>query len=508
MMKLQNNMARHSIKRQFAMIFGGLMAGTILLCFFINSTFLEDYYIQEKESALIEAYKSLNEASNNGNIDSDEFDIELQKIWGKYNISMVVIDADSETVKSTMNEPDISKRELLSHIFGEDGSMGGARNAKIIEQTDVYAIQVSEEPRTKTEYIEMWGMLDNGNFFLIRTALESIRDSVSISNRFLFYVGTLAMFVSCIIVWFVSKKITEPILELTNISEKMTHLDFEAKYTGNSKNEIGVLGEHVNQLSANLEKTISELKTANNELKRDIAEKTQIDVKRQEFISNVSHELKTPIALIQGYAEGLREGIHDDEESKDFYCDVIMDETSKMNIMVKKLLTLNQLESGNDVITMERFDIITLISNYLQSAEILTKPKDIQVRMDHYDSLYVWGDEFKTEEVFMNFFTNAVNHCDGDKVIDVKVIKKDGKAHISIFNTGEAIPEESINQIWDKFYKVDKARTREYGGSGVGLSIVKAIMESMNEEFGILNFKNGVEFWFELECNCDELKED
>ena len=218
---------------------------------------------------------------------------------------------------------------------------------------------------------------------------------------------------------------------------------------------------------------------------------------RKEFLANVSHELKTPIALIQGYAEGLQEEINDDPESRQFYCDVIVDEAAKMNNMVKKLLTLNQLEFGNDVVAMERFDLTALVKNYIQSAAILTKQHEITVRMEEYPPIYAWADEFKIEEVFMNFFSNAVNHCEDDKIIEVKMEQKDGKVRVSVFNTGKPIPEDSIHHIWEKFYKVDKARTREYGGSGVGLSIVKAIMESMNQQFGVNNYNNGVEFWFE-----------
>ena len=220
---------------------------------------------------------------------------------------------------------------------------------------------------------------------------------------------------------------------------------------------------------------------------------------RKEFLSNVSHELKTPIALIQGYAEGLKEGVNDDEESRNFYCEVIMDEAAKMNNMVKKLLTLNQLEFGNDTVAMERFDITALISNYLSSAFILCRQKDITLRMDSYPAINVWADEYMVEEIFNNYFTNAMNHVAEKRVIDVKLTMKENVVRVSVFNTGSPIPEESIPHIWEKFYKVDKARTRQYGGSGVGLSIVKAMMESMNQKYGVINYDNGVEFWFELE---------
>ena len=279
----------------------------------------------------------------------------------------------------------------------------------------------------------------------------------------------------------------------------MAHLDFDARYQGKSFNEIAVLGNHMNELADALESTISELKTANNELQKDIEKKNQIDEMRKEFLANVSHELKTPIALIQGYAEGLKEGINDDAESREFYCDVIMDESAKMNNMVKKLLTLNQLEFGNDVVTMERFDIVALIRNYIQSADILVKQNEATVNFDETDPVYVWGDEFKTEEVVMNYFSNALNHLDGDRVVDIRLKKQDKTVRISVFNTGIPIPEDSLPHLWEKFYKVDKARTREYGGSGVGLSIVKAIQDSIHQKYGVINYENGVEFWFEME---------
>jgi len=349
------------------------------------------------------------------------------------------------------------------------------------------------------EYLDMWGFLDNGNLFFIRTALEGIRDSVAIANRFLGYSGLFAAAVCGIVIWFVAKKITDPISELAKISERMTNLDFDARYQGKSYNEIYVLGNHMNELADTLESTISELKTANNELQKDIERKNEVDEMRKEFLSNVSHELKTPIALIQGYAEGLKEGISEDPESREIYCDVIMDEAGKMNTMVQKLLTLNQLEFGNDVVSMERFDVVTMIRNYLQAAEILIRQNDAQVRCEAESSIYVWGDEFKAEEVFANYFSNALNHLDGDKVIDIRCEKKEKKVRISVFNTGSPIPEEALPHLWEKFYKVDKARTREYGGSGVGLSIVKAIQEAINQDYGVINYENGVEFWFELE---------
>lgn len=492
---MENRFMKYSIKRQFAGIFGLLMVGTILLCWFINNTFLERYYMKDKQKALLETYQVLNRASNEDKIGTDEFDIEFQKICGRYNVSFILLDAKSKTLKTSTPDYSTLSRRLLNNLFEQNYE----DNDRLLQKGEKYEIQIATDDRINTDFLEMWGVLDNGNLFLLRCPLESIRESVNLANRFLAYVGFGAAIVSAVIVLIISGKITKPIKELTEISERMIHLDFEAKYTGKSKTEIALLGQNINELSCTLEQTISELKSANNELQRDIEKKNKIDEMRKEFLSNVSHELKTPIALIQGYAEGLKEGISDDEESRDFYCEVIMDEASKMNNMVKKLLTLNQLEFGNDNVTMERFDIVSLIKNYLQSAEILCRQKDVKVIMKEYQPIYVWADEFMVEEVFGNYFSNAMNHVADDKVIDVKLLVKEKTVRISVFNTGEPIPEESISHIWEKFYKVDKARTREYGGSGVGLSIVKAIMDALNREYGVENYNNGVEFWFELE---------
>lgn len=485
---------KYSIKKQIACIFIGLMAGTILLCWFINSTFLEKYYVSSRIKVILSAYEQINLAIENGNITSEEFDVTLQRIGNRYDISMVILDGDSQTIKIIGSETDTLEKSLKDNFF-----KGNVTGDIMIDKNQNYIVQNTIDEKTQTEFIEMWGVLSNGNLFLIRTALENIRYSVEIANRFLMYVGMVAVFLGSVVIYYISKKVTEPILELARISKRMTNLDFDAKYNGESHNEIALLGDHINQLSDTLKKTISELKTANNELQRDIDKKNQIDEMRKEFLSNVSHELKTPIALIQGYAEGLMEGIYDDEESKNFYCEVICDEAAKMNTMVKSLLNLNELEFGNNNANLELINIVDLLVNTIQSMEILLMQNQITLIMEQYEPIPIWGDYYKIEEVFRNYMSNAIHHASGAKEIKVTLIQAERTIRISVFNTGESIPQECVPYLWDKFYKIDKARTREYGGSGVGLSIVKASMESLNQKYGVQNYQNGVEFWFELE---------
>ena len=512
----------HSLTRQIMTIIILLLVGTVMVCFVVNSSFLGRYYTLQKKSLLMESFEKLQAASKKDILYTDDFNAEFENMCSTQNISVIIVTADGTVKRTSVSNINIIQRQLMDAIFG--GSVDG-KDRNTLYETDNYVIEsIRDSHMDNEEYLMLWGTLDDGNLILMRTAMESIRESVKIANRFLLYIGAVAIVVSVCISIIISRKITKPILQLTDISKKMVDLDFEAKYVpkkqkfGRNKrirkhggglalpgtvafvgdNEIDELGKHMNELSETLEQTISELKSANNELQKDIEQKEQIDEMRKEFLSNVSHELKTPLALIQGYAEGLSECINDDAESREFYCEVIMDEADKMNKMVKKLLTLNQLEFGNNQVTMERFDITELIQGVVNSSSILLEQKEIQIEADLAPE-YVWADEFQIEEVITNYLSNAMNHADGEKKIRIFYTKKEDCLRISVFNTGKPIPEEDLDRIWIKFYKVDKARTREYGGSGIGLSIVKAIMDSLHQKCGAINHPDGVEFWLELD---------
>lgn len=486
-----------SLTKEIAIIISGLVAGTVILCWVLNTVFLEKYYVINKRSMLEDGFYVIDEASATGELKSSDFDVTFDNLCANSNITVLIIDSDRTIVRSSMNNSQKILLEFMDIIFGSQNE-----SVSVLAQDDNYIIQRRTDSRLEAEYLVLYGTLSNGNMILMRSALDSIRESVKVSNQFLLYIGMLAIGVSLIVVFFVSKRVTNPILELTDISKRMTELDFEAKYKTREvkQNEIDELGAHMNEMSQTLEYTISELKSANNQLLIDIEKKTQIDQMRKEFLSNVSHELKTPLALIQGYAEGLKECINEDAQSREFYCDVIIDEAEKMNHMVKKLLTLNQLESGGEVVTMERFNLTELITGVLHSAEILLEQSGIRIREVPTQTMYVWADEFMVEEVFTNYLSNAIHHAKGEKEISVYYQNFEDRVRVSVYNTGDLIPEEDIDKIWMKFYKVDKAHTREYGGSGIGLSIVKAIMESFHRECGVSNHEDGVEFWFELDA--------
>lgn len=486
---------KHSIKRQMAAGFIGIMTITLICCWLVNRFFLEDYYIKNKQHVILNAYNVLNSGVSEGRLEEAEFITELDQICATDNISLFVMDTSGSPRLYSNRDYKTLQRKLYAYIF----ELELPETARILVQGDGYAIRESRDFLTQADYLEVIGTLNSGEPFIMRTAMESIRESAELSSRFFAYIGGAGILASSLFIWWLSRRLSRPMMELAELSRRMADLDFNAKFTSHQNNEIGLLGRHMNQLSETLEQTISELKTANNQLQKDIEHKIQIDEMRKDFLSNVSHELKTPIALIQGYAEGLKECINDDPESRDFYCEVIMDEAGKMNTMVKNLLALNQLEFGNDVTSMERFDIVDLVQNVLNSVGILLEQKEIRLRFKGEGPVYVWADEFKVEQVVTNYVSNAINHCDYDKIIEVKIERNGDSVKVSVFNTGSPIPDSDLDKIWIKFYKVDKARTREYGGSGIGLSIVKAVMESMNKDYGVKNYDNGVEFWFEVD---------
>ena len=370
---------------------------------------------------------------------------------------------------------------------------------ELIKETENYELYKVFDEQIGSNYIDLVGGLEGSFWIYVRSNYQGIRESAAISNEFLAYAGIGVTILCVLIMIFVSNQYTKPILALARLAQRMEELNFNVRYEENRRDEIGVLGHSMNSLSDKLQETILELKTANNELQLDLQRRSEQEQMRQEFLANVSHELKTPIALIQGYAEGLQENVNDDPESRDFYCEVIVDEADKMNKMVKRLLSLNQLEFGNGQVHLEHFDVQEVIKSVLASSEILFRQKEITLSFNESEPVYVWADEYMTEEVVMNYVSNAVNHTGGERIIEVKIQSVEGHARVSVFNTGEKIPEEEIGKIWNKFYKVDKARTREYGGNGIGLSIVKAIMEAHNQRFGVKNYDNGVEFWFELD---------
>ncbi len=476
-----------------------VMLLSVIFAGLFGSVFLEKYYTKQKQSAVKEVYKTFDKVEKNDSGFTESDDIQkLNGILEKTGASAIVVD-NGGTVLYTYGSEFPLRQRWRDLVFG----LGNDKMYKssIVERTNDYSLLYTEDKGNKMYHYELVSKLSNDSDLVVRLSVENFKESLSITNKF--YIGLLIALIVVITILMIilTRRYTIPMLQLAAISKKMSELDFDVRYDGKHNDELGVLGDSMNEMSEKLETTITELKTANLELEKDIKQKEEVDELRKEFISNVSHELKTPIALIQGYAEGLSEGINDNPEDIKYYSDVIMDESNKLNKMVGKLLTLNQIEFGSVKLNLERFDIVEVINSLISRRQILSDKEDVEVEVDAPEKQFVWGDEFYIEEVITNYLNNAFNHVDDRHIIKVQVKENNGIVRVSVFNSGKPIPEEELENIWVKFYKIDKARTREYGGSGIGLSIVKAIMDNHDKDFGVVNHEDGVEFWFELDAN-------
>lgn len=469
----------------------------VLFLILINSIVLENFYIYSKTATIKQVYQKVNNyyASENPNIN---LETELKKIAYKNNFD-ILIKTDTNLIIFTSDKEFLSSTYILKDINEITRENINTQNDK----KNNLNIKITTDETNNINYMFLTGILDNGYVLYIRMPISPIKESVKISNTLLLMIGGVTLAVAGVVASFISKKFTNPILQLNDIANKMAKLDFSQKYrVTDTEDEINELGRSINTMSDKLETTIKQLQKSNIELEKDIEEKSKIDDMRKQFISDVSHELKTPIALIQGYAEGLIENVSTDEESRRFYAEVILDETNKMDRLVKQLLELMKLEYGKKEFNNEKFDINELINEVIRKCEVMLQKNNIQVEFESKKPIYVWADEFYIEQVVTNYFTNAIKHTEeigNNKKIKITVKQLNDKMRITVFNTGKTIPEEDLTRIWGRFYKVDSSRNRQDGGTGIGLALVKAIMNNYQNECGVNNKKDGVEFYFDVD---------
>ena len=469
---------------------------TMCVVILVNSIVLENFYIYSKTATIKQVYQKVNDYYNTENTNVD-LETELKKIAYKNNFD-ILIKTDTNLIIFTSDREFLSSTYILKDI-------NEIKSKSIEENETKINVKVTTDEVNNISYMFLTGILDNGYVLYIRMPISPIEESVKISNTVLLMIGGITLVVAGIIASFISRKFTNPILQLNDIANKMAKLDFSKKYRiTDTEDEINELGRSINTMSDKLEATIKELQKNNIELEKDIEEKSKIDEMRKQFISDVSHELKTPIALIQGYAEGLIENVNSDEESRKFYAEVILDETNKMDKLVKQLLELMKLEYGKREFDNEKFNINELINEVLRKCSVMINEKNIKVYFENKEPIYVYADEFYMDQIITNYLTNAIKHAEEvekETKIEIKVEKVSNKIRVSVFNTGENIPEEDLQRIWGRFYKLDSSRNRQDGGSGIGLALVKAIMNNYQNEYGVKNKKNGVEFYFDMDIS-------
>lgn len=473
-----------------------VVIAVIVLCLVaINSVVLRSFYLYSKIDSLKSVYAKINNYYNS-NSTSNSLEEELRRIAFNNNYDIFIRTESNMIVFST-------DKDLYSAI--DILAAANQSNNEIVLDDGKIEIKKVNDTVNNISYILLSGQLDNGYELYISIPAVPIDESVEISNQTLILIGIIILLISAFIVSYISKKFTAPIVQLNNITNKMARLDFSQKYrTLDTNDEINELGNNINLMSDKLESTIKQLRENNSELEKDIEEKSKIDDMRKQFISDVSHELKTPIALIQGYAEGLIENVNTDDESRKFYAEVILDESNKMDALVKQLLELMKLEYGKREFRNEKFNIVELINEVIRKCKVMLDDRKIDIKFEHEPEVQVFADSFYIEQVVTNYFTNAIKHAkevNGIRQIEVKITNNEEtkKVRVSVFNTGDNISENAISKIWGRFYKEDTSRNREDGGTGIGLALVKAIMTNYKNDYGVVNKENGVEFYFELD---------
>lgn len=346
--------------------------------------------------------------------------------------------------------------------------------------------------------VQYQSRVEDDIYLYISMPMSSISEGAAISNQFVTMLGLVTALFTIGWAFFISHRFTRPIAEISRITTKMQSLDFSEEIHYKAKDELGVLSENVNDLSETLSRTIDALNEKNAELAADIDKERKIDKMRRGFISNVSHELKTPIFLIQGYADGLKTAIVSDERKRSFYCDVINEEAEKMGVLVQDLLTIARLEAGEGVLDERIGDIGELTQGIAQKYELAVQEKGISLSKDIKSGLYASFDSVKMEQVITNFINNAIEHVDNKKRVNIQAVQDGAYIKVAVFNSGRHIDGEHLENIWNSFYKADAARTRELGGAGLGLSIARATLEAHGCAYGAENCQDGVEFWFRI----------
>ena len=492
--------------RLFLVTFGVILL-FLFMIFVSNSLFLGPYYNQMKERKLSDALSTIAELDLSDTDDdgraSDSLFMQLKSIEESGNIQIIIMSENKKIVYydseygASVGRPERfnSAKQWIDSIFQ-------------LESTDYTGSGTLSDPqiskrrnfKTNVDYLSFYAVVPNHRggdsafyYAILNTPLPAIDDAISIFNDFVLMLCAVAMIVSGLVSVVLSSHFVQPILKINDATKRMADLDFSVRLKIKSKDELGQLAESINYLAGQLESKISELSVANEQLTRDIQEKEKIDIMRRELISNVSHELKTPLAIIMGYCEGLQLNINDEE--KDYYCSVIADEAVKMNALAARLLNVAELEFGT-YLDITDFSLAELAEERLKTMSYIFAEHDITTQFKSSGTSVIQADYGRIEEVINNLLSNAQHHTPDGGHISIEVIGKKSRVICKIYNSGSHIPEESLDRVWESFYKVDKARTRKYGGSGLGLKIVSWILDMHGGSYKAENTEDGVIFSF------------
>ena len=434
-----------------------------------NTIYLEKFYIKNKKEKLVELGQIL--------IDP-KYVIDFQNLEMHSNVAILIKRTDE--LYKLKKEAVLPKEEIDEIIVHLKNNEYVFKEITLLDYRGKVLILFM--PYMRDRYIE------------IITPLSFIQEGLEISTRYHLLIIVLALIIGSSMSFVFSKKMTDPILELKEITQRISLLDFNIKFEKERKDEIGELGYAINKMGGTLEKNIDEINKVNKKLMEDIENEKRLDKLRKEFIASVSHELKTPIAIIQGYAQGLMENIAETEEDRNFYCEIIVEESLKMDSLVKELLLITQMDSGYFKIEKEKVDLYQMIKDIRDKYS----SKNREIKYIGEKDIFAYCDEKYIDRVLENLVVNALKYSTGDREVTITVEDIENRYKVIISNESENLSEDDLENIWTPFYRVNKARDRD--GHGLGLAIVRGILENHKSNFGVyITEKNIINFWFELE---------
>lgn len=468
-----------------------IFAVFVLIITLANGTLLYRYFVWNEKRSLVNAAEQIETLDIS---DSDTLTTALEKTEGQLNFVIEIRDKSGSLVYTTYGHQLWNIRDQNQNMFG----LEQRRKFRTLESTD-YAdgvISTVIDDSSESEYLMYSVKFDSGYTAEIRVQQQIMENSATIASQFVFYVAICCLILSIIWVILYAKKFSKPIVEMNVIAKDMADLKFDRKIRVTTKDEIGQLAVSINDLSEKLDTTLSDLRKSNAQLRNEIELERQIDVMRKGFVANVSHELKTPISIIQGYAEGLKLGVGEDPSA---YCDIIIEESTRMNKMVLSLLELSRYESGQTKLNMESFDLSEICCSLCRKMSKKAEENNTKILFESDRPMMANADIDQVEQVLQNYLSNAISHVNTGGKVAVRITKQNGKLRTEVFNTGKNIPEGEMDQLWQSFYRSDPSRRREESRFGLGLSIVRSIMELHGQKYGVYNTEDGVCFWFELD---------
>lgn len=388
-------------------------------------------------------------------------------------------------------------------LYDGSGRLMTLPTEQFSSDNEAYAVQAEED-----DFGERSPVLSSGYYFSFLNSKErcmlivygkagQIAELQQSFLRIVPFLLTVVFAASFIASWIYSRIITKPVLEISRVSEKMSDLHLEWRVKEQRTDELGTLGKSLNRLSQNLRTALADLKKANAELEADIEHERALEQAQMDFFSAASHELKTPITIIKGQLEGmlLGIGVYQDREK---YLMRSLGVAQTLEAMVYDLLTISRLQTSDVDFKTERMDCAPLIRKYLSDTEDLIVSKELQIRPHFSAPITVNANKLLMQKVFSNLIGNAIKYSLPKAVIHITVQEQQNNYLFSIENCGAHIPEEAIPQLFEAFYRVDTSRSRQTGGSGLGLYIVQKILQQHNSRCDVRNTEQGVEFFFEL----------